>query len=112
MTVAKADEKYNLPTGYSVLSELAEASSAILDARLVAILHKYTNLDSIHISDQYTGSQPDQEGQTLKQPDTKKMLVVSYSISDKTEMEDLRPLLQLVIYLVGEYRKFVNLSVL
>lgn len=64
------------------------------------MLHKFA-IDSIHISDQYTGSQPDQESQP-KQPETKKMLIVSFTISEKTEMEELRPLLQLVIYLVGK----------
>lgn len=104
VSVTKADEKYNLPAGYSVLSELAEASSAILDARLVAMLHKYNNvIESIHISDQYSGAGTEQEGQPItKQPETKKMLIVSFFISEKTEMEEMRPLLQLVIYLIGK----------
>lgn len=99
----KADEKYNLPAGYTLLSEIAEASAAFIDARLIAMLHKYNNvIDSIHISDQYVGSQPDQEGQPMKQPETKKMLVVSFFMNEKTDMEELRPLLQLVIYLIGK----------
>ncbi|CRK99942.1 CLUMA_CG013241, isoform A [Clunio marinus] len=107
VSVAKADEKYNLPTGYSVLSELAEASSAILDARLVAMLHKYNNvIESIHISDQYVGVQVEQEGPVMKQPETKKMLIVSFFISEKTDMEEFRPLLQLVIYLIDKLKRF------
>ena len=107
VSVAKADEKYNLPTGFTLLSEIAEASSAILDTKVVAMLNKYSSIiDSIHISDQFTGTQLEQQdgSQPMKQTETKKMLIVSFFINDKTDMEELRPLLQLVIYLIGELR--------
>lgn len=106
VSVAKADEKYNLPTGFTLLSEIAEASSAILDTKVVAMLNKYSSvIDSIHISDQFSGTQLEQQdgSQPMKQPETKKMLIVSFFINDKTDMEEMRPLLQLVIYLIGEF---------
>lgn len=112
MSVAKADEKYALPPGFVVLSELAEASSAILDAKVVAMLHKYQNvIESIHISDQFTGNvvPPEQTEASMKPPETKKMIIVSFFISEKTAMEDFRPLLQLVIYLIGIPRKLFQI---
>jgi hypothetical protein len=33
--VAKSDEKYNLPTGFSVLSEIQEATQYVLDSRVI-----------------------------------------------------------------------------
>lgn len=92
-----------MPSGYTLLSEIAEASSAFVDARLTTILHKFENvIDYIHISDQFCGAQIEEGSQPMKQPETKKMLIVSFYInSDKTE-QDLRPILQLVIYLIGE----------
>jgi len=108
ISVAKADEKYNLPVGYSLLSEMPEASSGILDSRVIQILNKYNQIiESIHISDQFSGIQ-DQEGQqaTAAKPETKRMIIVTYSIPEKTEMEDMRPLLQLVIYLIDKMKRF------
>lgn len=49
-------EKYDLPSGFLVMSEIAEASSAILDSRVVQAFNKYAQfIDYIHISDQYSG---------------------------------------------------------
>jgi hypothetical protein len=48
----------------------------------------------------------------MKQPETQKMLIVSFFInSDKTE-QDLRPILQLVIYLIGKniHKLYLNSS--
>lgn len=114
MSVAKASEKYNIPQGFSVLSELAEASSAILDNRVVTMLNKYSDIiESIHISDQFSGPQPAEqaEGTAMKLPETKKMVVVSFNMPEKNyEMEDFKPMLQLVIYLVGKLKPFLHSS--
>lgn len=49
-------EKFNLPVGFFVMSEISEATSAILDARVVQAFNKYASyIDYIHISDQYSG---------------------------------------------------------
>lgn len=107
--MAKADEKFNLPTGYSLLSEIAEASSAFVDARLTAILHKFENtIEYIHISDQYSGPQQEEGAQTTKRGEAQKMLIVSFFIpADKTD-QDLRQILQLVIYLIGMSRSLFH----
>jgi hypothetical protein len=49
-------EKFNLPSGFCVMSEISEATSAILDNKVLQAINKYTNyVDYIHISDQYSG---------------------------------------------------------
>lgn len=91
-----------------MLSEIAEASSAFVDSRLTTILHKFENvIEYIHISDQFSGAQVEEGSQPTKLPETKKMLIVSFFInSDKTD-QDLRPILQLVMYLIGEFFGFL-----
>lgn len=108
INVTKADEKYNLPNGFTVLSEIPEATSAIIDSRIIAVLNKYSQIvDSIHISDQYSGAalQEDTSQQATKQ-EVKKMLIVTYNFSEKTDMDDLRQLMQLVIYLIEKLKRF------
>lgn len=107
INVVKADEKYNIPSGFSLLSEIGEATTAILDSRLTAILSKYSqSIESIHISDQYSGlTVQDQDPQQAK-PETKKVLILTYCFSEKTDMEELKPLMQLVIYLVEKLKRF------
>jgi hypothetical protein len=63
-------------------------------------------VDFIHISDQWSQAQVEENGTTpLTKPETKKMLIVSYFLPEKVDM-DMRPLLQLVIYLVENLKKF------
>lgn len=68
--VNKPEDRYNVPQGFSVLSEIPEATQTMLDSKLIAALNKYGHLiDSIHISDQYCGIiQQEDQGQ-LKQPE-------------------------------------------
>jgi len=109
VSVNKADEKYSVPSGYSVLSEIAESTSAIInDSRLLAILSKYSNsIESIHISDQYSGlAIQDQDTQQAVKPEIKKMIIVTYTFTDKTDMEELKPIMQLVIYLIEKLKRY------
>lgn len=49
-------EKFALPSGFYVMSEIAEATSAILDTRVLQAFTKFASyIDYIHISDQYSG---------------------------------------------------------
>lgn len=49
-------EKFGLPSGFYVMSEIAEAASAILDARVLQAFSKFAPyIDYIHISDQFSG---------------------------------------------------------
>lgn len=107
VSVGKSDEKFNIPSNFCVYSEIAEAASAIIDSRLVAMLNKYSNIiDSIHISDQFSGSLQEEGQQNLKLPETKRMLIINFIMPKKTEMEEMRPLLQLVIYLIDKLKRF------
>ncbi|KAL7052194.1 hypothetical protein ACKWTF_004813 [Chironomus riparius] len=108
VSVAKSEDKYNLPNGFSVLSEIAEATSAVIDSRLLAILSKYSNsIESIHISDQYSGlAIQDQDTQQAVKPEMKKMLIITYTFTDKTDMEELKPIMQLVIYLIEKLKRY------
>lgn len=108
VSVNKADEKYAVPSGYSVLSEIAESTASIMDSRLLAILSKYSNsIESIHISDQYSGlAIQDQDTQQAVKPEVKKMLIITYTFSDKTDMEELKPIMQLVIYLIEKLKRY------
>lgn len=108
INVTKPDEKYNLPNGFSILSEINEASAAVIDSRIIAVLNKYSQLiDSIHISDQFSGPVlQDQDTQQIAKPETKRMLIVTYVFTDKTDMEDLQQLMQLVIYLIDKLKRF------
>lgn len=53
----KSPEKYGLVgDNYSLMSEIGEAASFILDNKIITLLNKNEDLiDYIHISDQYSG---------------------------------------------------------
>lgn len=49
-------DKHGLPGSLSVMSECAEATAALLDARVVAALTQYAaHVQYIHVSDRYCG---------------------------------------------------------
>lgn len=109
MLVTKSEEKYKVPAGYSVLSEIPEASSAVLDTRLIAALNKYPNLvEYIHISDQFTGAIQQEDPSNLKQPDVKKMLIAAFNLPSPKDMdpEVTKPMLILVFYLMERMKRF------
>jgi len=73
-----------VPSGFNVLSELPEATAAMLDSRIITALAKFSNLiDYIHISDQYTGSIQQDNPTTLKQPEVKRMLMTGFNLPKK-----------------------------
>lgn len=49
-------EKFGLPSGFYVMSEIAETTSAILDTKVLQTFSKFAPyIDYIHISDQFSG---------------------------------------------------------
>ena len=76
----KAASRFELPDSFCIMSEIGEATQAILDHKVCAIISKFeNNIDYIHISDQYTGPKAQQdEGQPVKLPETKRALVFSF----------------------------------
>lgn len=80
----KPGEKFNIPSSFLVMSEIAEATSAVLDSKMVAILNKYTDLvDYVHISDQYSGPKQTEDTGALKLPDVKRVNDYSQFIPQK-----------------------------
>lgn len=106
--VNNPETKYNVPSGFSVLSEIPEASAAILDSRVLAVLTKFGHLiDYIYISDQHTGAIPQEDSTTaLKMPDVRKELLVGFNLPKANDMESAKPLLVLVFYLLEKIKRF------
>lgn len=107
MLVNKPEDKYKVPSGFSVLSEIPEASAAMLDSRIVSALNKFGHLiDYIHISDQFTGAVQQDDPSVLKQPEVKKMLMVGFNLPPTNDMEAAIPLLVLVFYILERLKRF------
>lgn len=97
-----------MPSNFAVLSEIPEASSTMLDSRVIAMLNKYGNLiDYIYVSDQYNGviTQEDTSAQ-LKMPEVKKQLLLGFNLPKANDMESAKPLLVLVFYLLEKIRRY------
>uniref|UniRef100_A0A182PVQ9 PAT complex subunit CCDC47 n=1 Tax=Anopheles epiroticus TaxID=199890 RepID=A0A182PVQ9_9DIPT len=104
--VSKAEEKYNIP-GFALLSEIAEVSASILDGRVVAALNKYSHLiDYIHLSDQYSGPIQQEDPNQLKRPEVKRILHCGFNVPVKGDLEEMKPLLILVFYLMDRVRRY------
>lgn len=106
-------EKFGLPTGFFIMSEIAEATSAILDAKVIQAFTKYAqHIDYIHISDQFSGPKQQEDASLLTMPEVKRVLMVGLNISVKgriqnSEMQEkMRPLLQLTFHLLDKLRRF------
>lgn len=107
LLVNKPEEKYNVPSGFSVLSEIPEATSSILDSRVIAALDKYGHLiDYIHISDQFSGPVQQDDPNQLKQPEVKRMLICGFNLPPNIDMETAKPLLILVFYIMEKLKRF------
>lgn len=105
--VNKPDDKYNVPQGFSVLSEIPEATAAMLDSKLLAALNKFGHLiDFIHISDQFSGIVQQEDPGQLKQVDVERVLIACFNIPPKTDMETLKPMLILVFYIMERLKRF------
>lgn len=108
----KPGDRSGLPSNFNVMSEIPEATSAMLDSRLIAVFNKYTDLiDYIHFSDQYSGTKQPDDGQALKLPDTQKVLMFGFNIPVKGRpvqeaMEMLKPLMVMVFYCMERVKKY------
>ncbi|RZF47245.1 hypothetical protein LSTR_LSTR004954 [Laodelphax striatellus] len=108
----RSGEKFGLPASFSLLSEMAEVSSAMLDSKVVSTITKYADLiDYIHFSDQFSGPKQPEDTTLTKLPDTKKALLFGFNVPVKgksaTEaMEHIRPLMQLVFYCMEKVKRY------
>lgn len=58
----KSGDKFNIPANFQIMSEIGEATSAMLDAKISAVLNKYADyVDYIHFSDQFSGQKLTEE---------------------------------------------------
>lgn len=90
-----------MPTGFSVLSEIPEATSAILENRVITALSKYQQyIDYIHVSDQFSGPVQQDDANNLKLPETKPVLMAGFNLPKDGDMDTVKPLLILVFYLM------------
>merc|ERR1711990_997087 len=112
----KSGDKVGLGSNVAIVSEIGEATSAILDSKVVSLLAKYEDcLDSIHITDQYTGSKAAAGEDTAKlatEPTKEIRCVFNVPGKGKSKPEDmdaLRPLMQLVFHLIDKIKR-VRLS--
>lgn len=105
--VSKPEIRYNVPNGLSVLSEIPEATSAILENRVIITLTKYQQyIDYLHISDQFSGPVQQEDANTLKQPDTKPILWAGFNLPREGNMEAVKPLLVLIFYLMERLKTY------
>ncbi|XP_014478117.1 PREDICTED: coiled-coil domain-containing protein 47 isoform X2 [Dinoponera quadriceps] len=106
-------EKFGLPSGFCVMSEIAEAASAILDTRVQHLFAKYApHIDYIHISDQFSGRKQQEDTAQLTMPEVRRVLMVGLNISlkgrtcDMETRQKLKILLHFTFYLLDKLRRF------
>ncbi|XP_064171749.1 PAT complex subunit CCDC47-like isoform X1 [Anguilla rostrata] len=77
----KSGAKYGLPESLAILSEMGEVTEGVLDSKFSHYLVNHADkIESIHFSDQFSGSKLIQEdGQPLKLPETKKTLLFTFN---------------------------------
>jgi len=105
-------EKFGLPSSFSLMYELLEVATSLLDSRIVAVINKYPDIvEYIHFSDQFSGPKQPEDSSLTKLPETKKVLMFGFNIPVKGKpiheaMDQMRPLLQLVFYCIDKIKRF------
>merc|ERR1711962_1741301 len=106
-------DKFDPPSNYFVMSEVAEVASAMLDAKIVSMFRKFPDvIDTIHFSDQFTGPKPADDQQPLELPQGKKVLIFVFNLlqgKNKTledAIEETKPMMQLVFYCLDKVRRY------
>ncbi|CAH0720438.1 unnamed protein product, partial [Brenthis ino] len=102
----RAGDKHGLPAALGVLSECAEATAGVLDARVCAALQRHhAALHYLHISDRYAGPKQIEETVATKPPDTERVMLVSFALGADGGGEEVRPLLLLVFYILDKIKR-------
>lgn len=108
----RAADKFDLPSNYFIMSEVAEVASAMLDAKIVSMFRKFPDaIDTIHFSDQFTGPKPADDQQPLELPQGKQVLIFVFNLLTKDRtleqaIEDTKPLMQLVFYCLDKVKRY------
>ncbi|XP_012681233.1 PAT complex subunit CCDC47 isoform X2 [Clupea harengus] len=108
----KSGAKYGVPEYLTILTEMGEVTDGLMDSKMVHYITNHAEkIESIHFSDQFSGPKVMQEdGQPLKLPDTKKTLLFTFNVpgmgnTSPKDMEQLLPLMNMVIYSVDKIKK-------
>lgn len=105
LTEKKSTEKYHVPESFQLLSEIGEATSLVLDKKICQALERYeSQIEYIHVSDQYSGAKSQSEENQTKVAVTPTM-IFCFNVAGKgktktSDMENMRPLMQLVFYCI------------
>ncbi|VDM58608.1 unnamed protein product [Angiostrongylus costaricensis] len=106
-TEKKNTSQFGLPSSFVLYAEQSEATYAIFEPGVAAILRKYEKaIEHVHISDQYSGPKPP-EGETYTRlPDVVRLVQFSFNLYECRNKESQAELLQLIFYIVDKVRKF------
>lgn len=106
-TEKKNTSQFGLPPSFVLYAEQSEATYAIFEPGVAAILRKYEKaIEHVHISDQYSGPKPP-EGETYTRlPDVVRLVQFSFNLYECRNKESQAELLQLIFYIVDKVRKF------
>ncbi|VDM68933.1 unnamed protein product, partial [Strongylus vulgaris] len=103
----KTTSQFGLPPSFALYTEQVEATYAIFEPGVSAILRKYEkSIEYVHISDQYSGPKPP-EGETYTRlPEVVRLVQFSLNLDECRDKEAQAELLQLMFYIVDKIRKF------
>uniref|UniRef100_A0A8C8CV92 PAT complex subunit CCDC47 n=1 Tax=Oncorhynchus tshawytscha TaxID=74940 RepID=A0A8C8CV92_ONCTS len=108
----KSGAKYGLPEILAILTEMGEVTDGVMDSKMVHYITNHADkIESIHFSDQFSGTKVVQEdGQPLKLPETKKTLLFTFNVpgmgnTSPKDMDTLLPLMNMVIYSIDKVKK-------
>uniref|UniRef100_A0A0R3VU98 PAT complex subunit CCDC47 n=1 Tax=Taenia asiatica TaxID=60517 RepID=A0A0R3VU98_TAEAS len=105
--VDRRGQRFNgLPEGMIVLSEIGEATAAILNPTVLKVINDHQSaIEYIYISDQYSGPKASMEDLKPPKPEEiQKVLIFSF-ILDEKDVEAMKPLFNFVFYLIEKTRK-------
>ncbi|KAK6026155.1 hypothetical protein OSTOST_07928 [Ostertagia ostertagi] len=103
----KNTSQFGLPASFALYAEQSEATYAIFEPGVVAILRKYEKaIEHVHISDQYSGQKPP-EGETYTRlPEVVRLVQFCLNLDECRDKEAQAELLHLMFYVVDKVRKF------
>ncbi|KHJ86419.1 hypothetical protein OESDEN_13834, partial [Oesophagostomum dentatum] len=102
-TEKKTTSQFGLPPSFALYAEQVEATYAIFEPGVAAILRKYEkSIEYVHISDQYSGPKPP-EGETYTRlPEVVRLVQFSLSLDECRDKDSQAELLQLMFYIVDK----------
>ncbi|KAK6051803.1 hypothetical protein COOONC_10693 [Cooperia oncophora] len=102
----KNTPQFGLPASFALYAEQSEATYAIFEPGVVAILRKYEKaIEHVHISDQYSGQKPP-EGETYTRlPEVVRLVQFCLNLDECRDKDAQAELLHLMFYIVDKARR-------